>query len=136
MLQEYMIISTRHPDLLDDHESDNQTTLTSPRSPPIISIHPLPLHRQTTSEQVRARRYRPFPSFPEDYAPRNFPDYVARVDPVHARRFDDTDERKEGAYWHKVCNHLVVEKEEERDSNIVARGLVEGKDVSSKDEES
>lgn len=31
MLQEYIIISTRRPDLLDDHESDNQTTLTSPK---------------------------------------------------------------------------------------------------------
>jgi hypothetical protein len=86
---------------------------------------------------VRARRYRPFPSFPEDYVPRNAPDYVALVDPVHVRHFDDTDERqKEVAYWHKVCSHLVVEKEEERDSNTVDRDLVEGMDVSSKDEES
>jgi hypothetical protein len=97
MLQEYMITSTRRPDLLNDHEPDNQTTFDITKITTDY-IHPLPLLRQTTSEQVKARRYRPFPSFLEDYVPRNFLDYAALVDPVHVRRFDDTDERKEVAY--------------------------------------
>jgi len=54
MLQEYMIISTRRPDLLDDHESDNQTTLTSPKITDYIHPQSLSSPRLVSWRQLGA----------------------------------------------------------------------------------